>query len=205
MNRSFPAAFGNRKSDNTSAPRTNSSMWRNKYQNEEKAAEAARLAEVARRTEFNEINFPSLGGSMIEQGWGGEEKPEPVVHQSGNKWSELAADWKIHDIVEKQYAEIKKEADERKKNEFGRIIPKVYIENKTLGTTHSKHEDTYEEDPYYDSPPVSRNDGDIDEDEGWTTVSSKPKKVKAKRKPVMMDCDPVYEPPASIWENDEGY
>jgi len=199
--RAFPSAFGNRKQQNNSAPRTNSSMWKNR-QNDEKAVEEARLAEVARRTEFNEINFPSLGGSMVEQGWGGEERSEPV-RQSGNKWSELASDWKIHDIVEKQYAEIKKEQDERKKNEFGRIIPKVYIENKTLGTTRSKHEDTYEEDPYYESPPVTGNDEDS-EDEGWTTVSAKPKKIRVKRKPAMMlCCDSIEETPESIWDQNQ--
>jgi hypothetical protein len=175
-------------------------MWKNR-QNDEKAVEDARLAEVARRAEFNEINFPSLGGSMVEQSWGGEERSEPV-YQSGNKWSELASDWKIHDIVEKQYAEIKKEQDERKKNEFGRIIPKAYIENKTLGTTRSKHEDTYEEDPYCESPSVTRND-ECSEDEGWTTVSVKPKKMKVKRKLTPMCCDTTDETPSSIWDQNQ--
>ncbi len=137
---------------------------------------------------------------MVEQGWGGEERSE-TVYQSGNKWSELASDWKIHDIVEKQYADIKKEQDERKKNEFGRIIPKAYIENKTLGTTRSKHEDTYEEDPYYESPPIARNNGGS-EDEGWTTVSVKPKK-KVKRKVAMMCCDTIDETPSSIWDQNQ--
>ncbi len=190
-------AFGNR---NTFASRTNSGMWKNR-QNDEKAAEEARLAEIKRRTEFNEINFPSLGGSMVDQGWGGEERSEPV-YRSGNKWSELASDWKIHDIVEKQYAEIKKEQDARKKNEFGSIIPKTFIENKTLGTTHSKHEDTYEEDPYYESPPLTGNDGDS-EDEGWTTVSVKPKKMKVKRKLTPMCYDSIDETPSSIWDQNQ--
>ena len=131
MNRNFPA-FGK--------PRTNSSMRKNKYHDEE---EAARLTEIARKTEFNEINFPSLGGHDSVEGWGGEQSVGQNVKEYTNKWVELASDWKIHDIVEKQYADIKKEEEERKKQEFSRIIPKIYVVKTNFGTTHSKYEDTY--------------------------------------------------------------
>lgn len=197
MNRSFPAAFGS----NTSAPRTNSSMWKNRYQNEEKAVESARLAEVARRTEFNEINFPSLGGGHTDvEGWGGEEKA--IIKDSGNKWVELASDWKIHDIVEKQYAEIKKEQDDRKKQEFSRVIPKIYVENTNFGTTRSKNEDTYEEDPYVEYPHVSRNTVNNDDD-GWSTVVPKPKKVKKTKTRIEVPSGPSDDNGPSIWENEE--
>jgi hypothetical protein len=33
-------------------------------------------------------------------------------------------------------------------------------------------------------------------------VSAKPKKIKVKRKPTMMCCDTIEEPPSSIWEEE---
>lgn len=188
--RAFPSAFGNK---NNNAPRTNSSMWKNKQKEEDNT----KRLEEARKTEFNDINFPSLAGNGAIDGWGGEEKRESV--QSGNKWVELASDWKIHDIVEKQYAEIKKEEDERKRSDFTRILPKVFVENRSLGTTHSKHEDTYEEDPYYDH---DTNEEYSNTDEvGWTTVCAKPKKVKKVKTRIEVPAGPSDDNGASIWEN----
>lgn len=194
MNRSFPAAFGNK---NNTAPRTNSSMWKNRYHDEENAA---RLAEVARRTELNDINFPSLGGHTGIEGWGGEEHAS--IKESGNKWVELASDWKIHDIVEKQYAEIKKEQDDRKKHEFSRVIPKIYVENTSFGTTRSKNEDTYEEDPYVEYPHASRNTVNHDND-GWSTIAPKPKKVKKTKTRIEVPSGPSDDNGPSIWEHED--
>jgi hypothetical protein len=174
-------------------------MWKNRYQDEEKAAESARLAEIARRTEFNEINFPSLGGHTDVEGWGGEE--QPTIKESGNKWVELASDWKIHDIVEKQYAEIKKEQDDRKKQEYSRVIPKIYVENTNFGTTRSKNEDTYEEDPYVEYPNVSRHQ--TNDDDGWSTVAPKPKKVKKTKTRIEVPSGPSDDNGPSIWEAEE--
>ena len=174
-------------------PRTNSSMWKNRYQNEEDI----RLTEIARRTEFNEINFPSLGGNDNVEGWGGEILP--TIKESGNKWVELASDWKIHDIVEKQYSEIKKERDDRKKQEFSRVIPKVYVENTIFGTTRSKNEDTYEEDPYVEYPQQQENN----DDSGWSTVAPKIKKVKKTKTRIEVPAGPPDDNGPSIWENEE--
>jgi hypothetical protein len=173
------------------APRT---MWKNRYQDEE----SIRLAEIARRTEFNEINFPSLGGNDSVEGWGGEA--QPTIKESGNKWVELASDWKIHDIVEKQYAEIKNERDQRKKQEFSRVIPTVYVENTIFGTTRSKNEDTYEEDPYVEYPQSSQQ---ANNDDGWSTVAPKLKKVKKTKTRIEVPSGPPDDNGPSIWENEE--
>jgi hypothetical protein len=192
MNRNFPA-FGK--------PRTNSSMRKNKYHDEE---EAARLTEIARKTEFNEINFPSLGGHDSVEGWGGEQSVGQNIKEYKNKWVELASDWKIHDIVEKQYADMKKEEEERKQQGFSRIIPKIYVEKTNFGTTHSKYEDTYEEDPYVEYPIVSRSQEE-NSDDGWNTVAPKPKKVKKPKTRIEIPSGPSDDNGPSIWENDDDY
>lgn len=169
-------------------------MWKNRYQDDD----SIRLAEIARRTEFNEINFPSLGGHDTVDGWGGEAAP--IVKESGNKWVELASDWKIHDIVEKQYEEIKKERDDRKKHEFNRVIPTVYVENTNFGTTRSKNEDTYEEDPYVE---YSQYNQQANDDSGWSTVAPKLKKVKKIKTRIEVPSGPPDDNGPSIWDDVE--
>jgi hypothetical protein len=150
-NKNFPSAFGGARREKSRYQIDRE--IRSQKQKEEK--DAATLEEE--KKEFNEINFPSLGNTWVQ---------ETNVKQTLN-FAELASDWQRQDEVNKQ----KKEAADRRAARAA-YERSCIIAPPCFGRSYSYNEDVYDEEEEEQEPQP------LEDDEGFTTVVRKQRKPK---------------------------
>ena len=169
--RAFPSAFGKKPAF---APREEPYHVRKAREDAEAAKSAAEKAERGR--EFNEVNYPALGNAASSWGGapGGGKKTGGAV-----SFAALASDWKTRDEEAKDRAEIaemRRQRDEAERIAFSRVRPPP----PRFGYSHSRAEDTHEEEEYPEyvgHSPVAEND----DESGWTSVQRPAKKQRTMR------------------------
>lgn len=172
--RSFPSAFGKK---SAFTPREEPYHVRKAREDAEAAKSATEKAERGR--EFNEVNFPALGSASSSWGHapGGGKKTGGAV-----SFAALASDWKARDEQEKErteIAEMRRNREEAERAQFSRIRPPP----PRFGYSHSRAEDTHEEEdyPYAGHSPIPEESHLDDEDGGWTSVQRPVKKARTMR------------------------
>lgn len=176
----FPSAFGKKSSF---APREE--PYHIRKAREDAAAKKAAEEKAERGREFNEVNYPALGGASSS--WGSA----PAA--GGGKavsFAALATEWKARDDAEKERAEIaemRRQREEAERIAFSRVRPPP----PRFGFSHSRREDTHEEEeeyPRYGAHSPIRGeegygaDGGASDDEGgWTSVQRPAKKPRTMR------------------------
>lgn len=166
----FPSAFGKK----SFAPREEPYHVRKAREDAEAANTAAEKAERGR--ELNDVNFPSLGGASSAWGSdGGGKKTSGSV-----SFAALASDWKERDEKEKEreeIAEMRRQRDEAERISFSRVRPPP---PSRFGYSHSRAEDTYEEE-YYEEDRQYNRSTEEDDESGWSTVQRPAKKARTMR------------------------
>ena len=176
--RAFPSAFGKKSSF---APREEPYHVRKAREDAEAAKSAAEKAERGR--ELNDVNFPALGSASSSWGMapGGGKKTGGSV-----SFAALASDWKARDEQEKERAEIaemRRQREEAERIAFTRVRPPA---PSRFGYSHSRDDDTYEENYQDDERHYCRSDSplpadDMDDGGGWTSVARPVKKARTMR------------------------
>lgn len=122
-------------------------------------AERERQAEIARKLENTEENFPALSGLTT--------RPPPVW--GGRKFNELATDWKREDDERKEQEEREKQGDTKNDGDFF-PLPR-------FNPTHYYVEQEEEQEAPKEAPAQT---AEQDDESGWAVVDSRAKRVARK-------------------------
>jgi hypothetical protein len=174
--RSF-TAFGRR----NDGPREKS-RYQLEKEHRERAQKQKADAEAAARAkmDFNEFNYPALGGGNA---WAA---PKSATAPSLS-FARLASEWKEQTEEE---IEAQKQAEEQASEEIARTKTRVALPMRRFGNVQSRVEDTYEEYEEEEKPAPS---------DGWETIE---RKVKP-RKGRTYEAPPAAPQEPSVWEEDD--